>query len=84
MDGFLQVDKSSNLPSSPTNSFIADEVASICPLITPSPPTNDLINPPPEPSEPNFTIGEALANRLQHVQGQIEILLFLFLQSYFR
>mgnify|MGYP005984997949 FL=1 len=71
MDGFLQVNNSSsNLPSSPSNSFIADEVASICPLITPSPPTNDLINPLPEPSQPSYTIGDELATILQkHVQG---------------
>ncbi|XP_060529928.1 amino acid transporter heavy chain SLC3A2-like [Cylas formicarius] len=68
MDGFLGVDHGSNLPSSPSNSFMADEVASICPLITPSPPTNDLINPLPEPSESNFVIGEELAEKLQHVK----------------
>ncbi|XP_028138649.1 4F2 cell-surface antigen heavy chain [Diabrotica virgifera virgifera] len=67
MDGFLRVDNP-NLPSSPTNSFMADEVASICPLITPSPPTNDLINSLPEP-EPDFSIGLELANKLQHVGG---------------
>lgn len=69
MDGFLRVDNQ-NLPSSPSNSFLADEVASICPLITPSPPTNDLINPPPEPTEPNFEIGKQLANKLQQVQDE--------------
>lgn len=69
MESFLRVDARTNLPGSPTNSFLADEVASICPLITPSPPTNDLINPLPEPTEPNFAIGEQLATKLQHVQG---------------
>ncbi|KAI4460583.1 alpha-amylase family member [Holotrichia oblita] len=56
------------LPGSPTNSFLADEVASTCPLLTPSPPTNDLINPLPEPEQPSFTIGEELASKLQHVK----------------
>ncbi|XP_056646954.1 4F2 cell-surface antigen heavy chain-like [Diorhabda sublineata] len=67
MDGFLRVDNA-NLPSSPTNSFLADEVASICPLITPSPPTNDLIHPLPE-LESNFSIGLELANKLHKVKG---------------
>lgn len=67
MDGFLRVDNT-HLPSSPTNSFLADEVASICPLITPSPPTNDLINPLPE-LEPNYSIGLELANKLHKVNG---------------
>ncbi|KAJ8918550.1 hypothetical protein NQ315_013055 [Exocentrus adspersus] len=68
MEGFLRVDNATNLPASPTNSFLADEVASICPLITPSPPTNDLINPLPEPAEPNLLIGHELATILHHVQ----------------
>ncbi|XP_018562786.1 4F2 cell-surface antigen heavy chain-like [Anoplophora glabripennis] len=67
MEGFLRVDNT-NLPGSPTNSFLADEVASICPLITPSPPTNDLINPLPEPTQLNLGIGHELATKLQHVQ----------------
>ncbi|CAG9863384.1 unnamed protein product [Phyllotreta striolata] len=68
MDGFLRVDNP-NLPDSPTNSFMADEVASICPLITPSPPTNALVNPLPEP-EPDYTsIGLELANKLNHVKA---------------
>ncbi|EFA09799.1 amino acid transporter heavy chain SLC3A2 [Tribolium castaneum] len=70
MDGFLKV-TNPDLTSSPSNSFIADEVASICPLITPSPPTNDLINPLPESNEPNYQIGEDLATILQqHVQDE--------------
>lgn len=71
MDGFLNVENCAHNLSSPTNSFIADEVASICPLITPSPPTNDLINPIPEPNEPNFAIGEQLVNKLHGVQGKL-------------
>lgn len=71
MEGLLRVDTSTTtLPSSPSNSFIADEVASICPLLTPSPPTNDLVNPLPEPAEPKFTIGDELATKLQQVQGK--------------
>nr|CAH7722290.1 unnamed protein product [Callosobruchus chinensis] len=67
MESFLRVNQQT-LPASPTNSFIADEVASICPLITPSPPTNALINPEPEQSESNFVIGEELAAKLKEVQ----------------
>lgn len=70
MEGFLRVDNPSNLPISPSNSFIADEVASICPLITPSPPTNALIDPLSEelPS-PSFAIGDELTTKLKKVQG---------------
>lgn len=83
MDGFLRVDTNSTLAISPSSSYLADEVASICPLITPSPPTNDLINPPLEPTEATFTIGDELATKLQHVQGKnfklltcVDVLLF--------
>lgn len=71
MEGLLRVDTSTTtLPSSPSNSFIADEVASICPLLTPSPPTNDLVNPLPEQNEqPTFTIGDELTTILQQVKG---------------
>lgn len=69
MEGLLRVDTSATIPSSPSNSFIADEVASICPLLTPSPPTNDLVNPLAEPTETKFTIGDELATKLQQVQG---------------
>ncbi|CAH0554644.1 unnamed protein product [Brassicogethes aeneus] len=68
MDAFLRVTDSANLSNSPSSSFIAEDNASICPLITPSPPTNDLINPPPEPVSPAFSIGEELANKLADVQ----------------
>ncbi|KAJ8982876.1 hypothetical protein NQ317_004306 [Molorchus minor] len=68
MEGFLRVEHHTNLPGSPTNSFLADEVASICPLITPSPPTNDLINPEPETVENSpFEIGNELATKLKQV-----------------
>lgn len=70
MDGFLRVDSGPNLPSS-SSSFMADnaDATSICPLITPSPPTNALVDPLPESAEPNFTIGVELAEKLQNVQG---------------
>ncbi|KAJ8940246.1 hypothetical protein NQ318_016703 [Aromia moschata] len=70
MEGFLRVENNTNLPGSPTNSFLADEVASICPLITPSPPPNDLINALPEPTEADFGIGQDLATKLQQVQDE--------------
>lgn len=79
MDGeLLRVDTaSSTLPLSPSGSFLADDAASTCPLLTPSPPTNDLINPQQEPEEsPKFTIGDELASKLQQVKGEVEWKLF--------
>lgn len=71
MEGFLRVDNHSNLPISPSNSFIADEVASICPLITPSPPTNALVDPlSDEPASPSFAIADELKTKLKKVQGK--------------
>lgn len=75
MEGFLRVNsEATTLPGSPTNSFLTDEIGSTCPLLTPSPPTNDLINPMPEHSDvpPSFMIGgDVLACKLQRVQGNI-------------
>lgn len=71
MEAFLRVESPSNLPISPSNSFIADEVASICPLITPSPPTNALVDPLSEqPTSANFVIGDELTTKLKEVQGK--------------
>ncbi|KAF7270128.1 hypothetical protein GWI33_016869 [Rhynchophorus ferrugineus] len=72
MDSFLRVDGGVNLASSPSSSFLTDnaDATSICPLITPSPPTNALVDPLPEPTESAFTIGEELAEKLQKVQGK--------------
>ncbi|KAF2880419.1 hypothetical protein ILUMI_25753 [Ignelater luminosus] len=67
MESLLRVDTSSTFPGSPTNSFLADEVASTCPLLTPSPPTNALVNPLPDPEESNFLSAEELATKLHHV-----------------
>lgn len=70
MEAFLRTDVTATaFPGSPTNSFLADEVASTCPLLTPSPPTNALVNPVPELCEPEFCIGEELATKLQKVKG---------------
>lgn len=71
MEGFLHVSHST-FPGSPTNSFMADEVASICPLLTPSPPTNALVNPIPvtEESESGFINAQALSSKLHQVQGK--------------
>lgn len=72
MDGFLRTNVTSTIfPGSPSNSFLADEVASTCELITPSPPTNALVNPVQEQEEHNFSIGEELANKLQQVEGTV-------------
>lgn len=73
MEGFLRVEATTaTLPHSPTNSFLADEVASTCPLLTPSPPTNDLINPLPESEQPTFVLGKELTHKLKHVTGKAE------------
>lgn len=69
MDGFLRVESPTNLPISSSSSYIADEVASICPLITPSPPTNALVDPlSEEPTSPTFEADE-LSTKLHHVRG---------------
>lgn len=69
MDGFLRVQ--GNLPGSPTSSYLADDAASTCNLINPSPPTNALVNPIPteQEDESPYNIGEELANKLQQVRG---------------
>ncbi|KAF5306135.1 hypothetical protein FQR65_LT07411 [Abscondita terminalis] len=60
MTSLLHVDSS--------GTFLTDEVASICPLLTPSPPTNALVNPLPEPEESNFISAQELATKLQQVE----------------
>lgn len=71
MENFLRADiGKAAFTASPSNSYLADEVASTCPLITPSPPTNALENPLPETPEPDYNISEELANKLQQVQGR--------------
>ncbi|XP_030753256.1 4F2 cell-surface antigen heavy chain-like [Sitophilus oryzae] len=72
MESFLRVNSGTNLPSSSSNSFMTDNAdsTSICPLITPSPPTNALVDPLPEPTETNYTISEELAEKLQKVQDK--------------
>ncbi|XP_074036535.1 amino acid transporter heavy chain SLC3A2 [Leptinotarsa decemlineata] len=72
MEGFLGVKNSTLLPASPSSSLLADEVASICPLITPSPPTNDFINPLQEPTDTHFVSGLELATKLKDVSGSDE------------
>lgn len=70
MEGFLRVDHNAGI-SSPSSSFNPDNAdsTSICPLITPSPPTNALVDPVPESNEPNYQIGAQLAEKLQMVHG---------------
>lgn len=82
MESLLRVDTSSTFPGSPTNSFLADEVASTCPLLTPSPPTNALVNPLPEPEEPDFLSAQELATKLHHVHGRWTILVVTYLFSF--
>ncbi|XP_031351912.1 4F2 cell-surface antigen heavy chain-like isoform X2 [Photinus pyralis] len=60
MASLLHVDSSAT--------FMADEVASICPLLTPSPPTNALVNPLPVSEESNFILPVDLATKLQRVE----------------
>ncbi|KAH1017545.1 neutral and basic amino acid transport protein rBAT-like [Dendroctonus ponderosae] len=73
MEGFLRVDHNAGT-SSPSSSFNPDNAdsTSICPLITPSPPTNALVDPIPEPIEPNYQIGAQLAEKLQMVHGKCD------------
>lgn len=61
-----------NLPGSPTSSYLADDAASTCNLINPSPPTNALVNPIPteQEDETPYHIGQELATKLQKVQGK--------------
>ncbi|CAH1122549.1 unnamed protein product [Ceutorhynchus assimilis] len=68
MEGYLSVDPNAGT-SSHLSSFNTDNAdsTSICPLITPSPPTNALVDSVPEPIEPIYQIGEALAEKLQKV-----------------
>ncbi|KAL3268147.1 hypothetical protein HHI36_007275 [Cryptolaemus montrouzieri] len=68
MDSYLQVNRANDMLGSPTSACIPDDVASICPLITPSPPTNALVNPLPESQETEYNISAELSNKLQHVQ----------------
>lgn len=73
MDGFLRADGVRvNLPGSPTSSYLADDAASTCNLINPSPPTNALVNPIPAEHEDEspYNIGEELATKLQKVRGE--------------
>lgn len=73
MDGFLRADRvQANLLGSPTSSsYLADDAASTCNLINPSPPTNALVNPiPTEQEESPYNIGEELATKLQKVRGE--------------
>ncbi|KAF5292583.1 hypothetical protein FQA39_LY13916 [Lamprigera yunnana] len=51
-----------------TATFLTDEVASICPLLTPSPPTNALVTPLPESGEPTFILPQELVTKLQQVE----------------
>lgn len=71
MDGFLRTDAASNLLGSPTSSsYMADDAASTCNLINPSPPTNALVNPLPlEREEAPYDIVDELATKLQQVKG---------------
>lgn len=56
-----------------TGSTLADEVASTCPLLTPSPPTNALVNPMPEQEEAaEFLCPHNLAFKLNHVTASGE------------
>lgn len=75
MESFLRVDSSAE-NSSPCSSFNVDnaDASSICPLITPSPPTNALVDSLPEPTDgvSNFQIGEELVEKLQKVHGKFE------------
>ncbi|XP_044754055.1 maltase 1-like [Coccinella septempunctata] len=70
MDSFLQVNSGNNLLGSPTSACIPDDVSSICPLITPSPPTNALVNPLPESQDADeYNISNELVCKLQQIKS---------------
>ncbi|XP_045473117.1 neutral and basic amino acid transport protein rBAT-like [Harmonia axyridis] len=70
MDSYLQVDSANNMLGSPTSACIPDDVSSICPLITPSPPTNALVNPLPESQDTEYNISNELVSKLQKVKTE--------------
>ncbi|CAH1154334.1 unnamed protein product [Phaedon cochleariae] len=73
MDSFLRVDPQHLTTSPSSSSFLTDEVASLCPLITPSPPTNAFVDPLQEHSEANnYTISHELATKLQQIGSSDE------------
>ncbi|XP_050314627.1 uncharacterized protein LOC126749058 [Anthonomus grandis grandis] len=72
MEGFLRVDSNAGT-SSPSFNLDNADATSICPLITPSPPTNALVDPQPEPKKPSYQIGEELAEKLQKVHDKGDV-----------
>ncbi|KAL1498292.1 hypothetical protein ABEB36_009111 [Hypothenemus hampei] len=62
MDGFLRV----------TSNADNADATSICPLITPSPPTNALVDPLPENAISTFQIGDELVEKLQKVHEKCD------------
>lgn len=51
--------------------FVADDAVSTCPLLTPSPPTNALVDPTSDPQQPSYIVrGDELATKLKQVEGK--------------
>lgn len=64
--------------------FIAEDSVSTCPLLTPSPPTNALVDPTSEPQEPSYIIPSGdLVAKLKQVEGTIKenIIIYFFFIS---
>lgn len=54
----------------PGAGFVADDAVSTCPLLTPSPPTNALVDPTSDSQEPSYIIPtDELATKLKQVEG---------------
>lgn len=52
--------------------FVADDAVSTCPLLTPSPPTNALVDPTSDSQEPSYIIvGDILVTKLKEVEGRL-------------
>lgn len=55
----------------PTARIIAEDSVSTCPLLTPSPPTNALVDPTCDPQEPSYVVAsEDLVAKLKRVEGK--------------
>lgn len=59
-----------DLPTARARAFIAEDSVSTCPLLTPSPPTNALVDPASDSQEPSYIVpGHDLVAKLKKVEG---------------
>lgn len=60
------------------NRHIAEDSVSTCPLLTPSPPTNALVDPTSEPQEPGYFVPSGdLVAKLKQVEGMFYFYFFI-------